>query len=223
MPNKPTPHDAGKGKRKKKPASASSKKKQPLKLVSKPFGNAPIVNISASGEPPSTQVTSLDQFNAKRAQLAAGPGTPSAPVISPKGTDARTSGKKKETSQTGQRDAKGKFGPGNEHAWQKGESGNPAGRPKCITLSEAYRKQLALIDQSDEQGRTFAEVIAEKMVRVACGFALESASAAAKELCDRTEGKAKQPLELDVKGEARTMLAAFLGVPVEQLPAPAKD
>jgi hypothetical protein len=214
---KPTPHDAGKGKRKRKPSSASSKKKQPLKLVT---GSAPVASIPA---PPVAQATSLDQFNAKRAAIAAstsaaGLPPPSAPAL--KGPDARTSDEEKKT---GQRDEKGQFGPGNEHAWQKGESGNPAGRPKCITLSEAYRKQLAMIDPRDEAERTFAEVIAEKMVRVACGFALESASAAAREICDRTEGKAKQPIELDVKGEARTMLAAFLGVSVDQLPATAKD
>ena len=51
---------------------------------------------------------------------------------------------------------------GNVYAWKPGQSGNAAGRPKCITLSEAYRKALAQIDESDPQKRTFAEVIAER-------------------------------------------------------------
>ena len=93
-------------------------------------------------------------------------------------------------------------------------------RPKCITLSEAYRKALAQIDESDPQKRTFAEVIAEREVRVAAGLTSELSINAARELADRTEGKAKQAVQLDTKGEALQLLAAFLGVSVDQLPSP---
>jgi hypothetical protein len=41
-----------------------------------------------------------------------------------------------------------------------------------------------------------------------------------RELADRTEGKAKQAVQLDTKGEALQLLAAFLGVSVDQLPSP---
>jgi hypothetical protein len=40
--------------------------------------------------------------------------------------------------------------------FKPGQSGNPKGRPKSITLSEAYRRELAKPDPADEHGRTFA-------------------------------------------------------------------
>jgi hypothetical protein len=76
--------------------------------------------------------------------------------------------------------------------FKKGQSGNPNGRTKSITLSEAYRKQLAKIDETDPQKRTFAEVLAEQTIIKAKGGDV----AALKELADRTEGKAKQTITL---------------------------
>jgi hypothetical protein len=76
----------------------------------------------------------------------------------------------------------------------KGVSGNPAGRPKSITLSEAFRRQLAQIDLSDKKKRTFAEVIAERMCLAAAGGDV----AAAREIADRTEGKPKQAIDVDM-------------------------
>jgi hypothetical protein len=113
-----------------------------------------------------------------------------------------------------------RFEKGNVYGWKPGQSGNSAGRPKYITLSEAYRKALAQIDESDPEKRTFAEVIAERQVRVAAGLTSELSINAARELADRTEGKAKQAVKLDTKGEALQLLAAFLGVSVDQLPPP---
>jgi hypothetical protein len=76
--------------------------------------------------------------------------------------------------------------------WKPGQSGNPAGRPKSITLSEAYRKQLAKIDEADPLKRSFAEVLAEQMiVKAKTGDVT-----ALKELADRTEGKARQTITL---------------------------
>ncbi len=76
--------------------------------------------------------------------------------------------------------------------WKPGQSGNPKGRPKCLTLSEAYRRELAKIDKTDPQGRTFAEVLAEQMiVKAKTGDV-----AALKEVADRVEGKAKQTITL---------------------------
>jgi hypothetical protein len=112
------------------------------------------------------------------------------------------------------------FKNGNAYAWKPGQSGNYTGRPKCITLSEAYRKALAQIDDTDPEKRTFAEVIAARQVRVAAGHTSEASTNAAREICDRTEGKARQALQLDPKGDARQMLAAFLGCSVDDLPLP---
>jgi ribosomal protein L17 len=76
--------------------------------------------------------------------------------------------------------------------FKPGQSGNPAGRPKALTLSEAYRRELAKIDEADPQKRTFAEVLAEQMiVRAKTGDV-----AALKEVADRVEGKAKQTITL---------------------------
>ena len=77
----------------------------------------------------------------------------------------------------------------------KGVSGNPKGRPKSITLSEAYRHQLAQPVPNDPEGRTVAEVIA----RLMCVRAAQGDVAAAKEICDRVEGKARQALDVDMK------------------------
>ncbi len=76
--------------------------------------------------------------------------------------------------------------------FKPGQSGNPAGRPKSITLSEAYRKQLAKIDPHDALKRTFAEVLAEQMIVKAA----KGDVAALKEIADRVEGKAKQTITL---------------------------
>jgi uncharacterized protein DUF5681 len=85
------------------------------------------------------------------------------------------------------------FAKGNPYAFKPGQSGNPAGRPKSRPLSEAYR---ALLSQplKDDPTRTVADVVAAAMVQNA--FAGDVA--AAKELADRTEGKAKQGIDLTV-------------------------
>jgi hypothetical protein len=76
--------------------------------------------------------------------------------------------------------------------WKPGQSGNPAGRPKSLTLSEAYRRELAKVDPHDALKRTFAEVLAEKMIK----RAKTGDVPALKEIADRVEGKAKQTITL---------------------------
>jgi hypothetical protein len=51
--------------------------------------------------------------------------------------------------------------------FQKEESGNPAGRPKSITLSEALRIELARVNPKAKDEQTFAETIAKLMVKTA--------------------------------------------------------
>jgi hypothetical protein len=99
--------------------------------------------------------------------------------------------------QTENKRADGKFAPGNKlgRKFEPGQSGNPAGRPKSITLSEAYRYHLAQPVPKDPQGRTYAEVIAELM----CQRATQGDVAAAKELADRVDGRARQALDVDMK------------------------
>jgi hypothetical protein len=76
----------------------------------------------------------------------------------------------------------------------KGVSGNPAGRPKSLTLSEAFRRQLSQPMPGDADGRTFAEVIAERMCLAASGGDV----GAAREIADRTEGKPRQSVDVDM-------------------------
>ena len=86
--------------------------------------------------------------------------------------------------------------------FKPGQSGNPKGRPKSITLSEAYRKMLAQVDESDPQRRTRAEVLAEEMyLKAKMGDV-----AALREIADRVEGKAKQTVTISM--ERREQLEA---------------
>ena len=92
------------------------------------------------------------------------------------------------------RDAQGRFTKDTPNTFKPGQSGNPAGRPKSITLSEALRLELAKVFPGDTQERTFAEVIAQQLVRsAATGNIL-----AAKEIADRTEGRPKQAVDMNM-------------------------
>ena len=86
----------------------------------------------------------------------------------------------------------GRGNPPKDTRWKPGQSGNPAGRPKSITLSEALRIELAKVLPNDTHERTFAELIAQQLVKAAAtGNIL-----AAKEIADRTEGKPKQAVDM---------------------------
>jgi hypothetical protein len=92
------------------------------------------------------------------------------------------------------RDLDGKFQPGNAIGFQPGQSGNPQGRPRVRTLSEAYRRKLTEVDPRDPQRRTYAETIAEYQCNQAAGGFIGSTQAA-KEIADRTEGRPRQQVE----------------------------
>jgi hypothetical protein len=72
----------------------------------------------------------------------------------------------------------------------KGVSGNPGGRPKTAHISEALRRAL-------EEGE--AEQLASILLALATGKKRGSAVqiAALREIADRTEGKARQSIEVD--------------------------
>ena len=102
----------------------------------------------------------------------------------------------------------GRGNPPQETRWKPGQSGNPAGRPKSITLSEALRLELAKVFPGDTQERTFAEVIAQQLVRsAATGNIL-----AAKEIADRTEGRPKQAVDIEMNVNDWRQLARQHGV-----------
>jgi hypothetical protein len=79
--------------------------------------------------------------------------------------------------------------------WRKGgPSPNPGGRPKSRTISEALRQKLAAIKEDDPQHRTFAEVLAENLVSLACGKERNSVAAAV-EIANRVEGRVHERIE----------------------------
>ncbi len=78
------------------------------------------------------------------------------------------------------------FQKGNRHGFKPGQSGNPGGRPKSKLVTQAYQELLEEVDR--KSGKTFAQIIAEKVIREA----LNNNLAAVKEITDRTEGKAAQ-------------------------------
>jgi hypothetical protein len=92
------------------------------------------------------------------------------------------------------RDARGRFTKDTPNTFKPGQSGNPAGRPKSITLSDALRLELAKVFPGDTQERTFAEVIAQRLVRSAA----QGNILAAKEIADRTEGRPKQAVDIEM-------------------------
>lgn len=116
----------------------------------------------------------------------------------------------------------GLFQKGNVYAWRPGQSGNPAGRPKAITISAALRHKLAEVDESDPERRTYVELIANYLVRVAAGLAGSGRSSvlAAREIANRTEGKPRQGAPLNLIEDVSQTLANFLGCSVDELPPP---
>lgn len=91
--------------------------------------------------------------------------------------------------------------------WQKGQSGNPSGRPtRMFTLvTNALREKLASIDPMTK--KTFAERIADLLVNCAIQPDPEldkTRIMALSEIIDRCEGKPKQQLDVnDVTAELR--------------------
>jgi hypothetical protein len=83
---------------------------------------------------------------------------------------------------------------GRDGKFRQGHSGNPAGRPKNRAISEVMRDMLQETAGRplDLEGRTNAEVIAGLIVK----WAAKGNLIAAREILDRTEGKAKQSLAI---------------------------
>lgn len=97
------------------------------------------------------------------------------------------------------RKPKGKpFAKGNPYTFKPGQSGNPKGRPKSRTLSEAYRAMLAC-PLPEDPTRTYADAVAETL----CREAVIGNVIAAKELADRTEGRPRQAIDLSVEERKR--------------------
>jgi hypothetical protein len=96
----------------------------------------------------------------------------------------------------GKQTATGKFAPGNKtgNRFKKGETGNPNGRPRLTRLTDALREQLAEINPDAPE-----ETIAEQIARALISEAKSGNVQAIREIGDRTEGKPKQAIDLDLQ------------------------
>lgn len=89
----------------------------------------------------------------------------------------------------------------------KDDRRNTLGRPKKTLLSEAIREQIAVtMPGANEQ--TYAEAIASKLIDLAIAGDVQ----AIKEIADRTEGKPKQAIDLDVRAMDWRTVAQSNGV-----------
>ena len=99
--------------------------------------------------------------------------------------------------------------------WKKGQaSPNPGGRPKSRLLSEALRNHLAEVKPGDPAGRTYAEVVAQNLVEIACSDG-PGAVHAANEIADRIEGRTPQSIQIsdltaDLQSRSDAELQFFL-------------
>ena len=98
---------------------------------------------------------------------------------------------------------------GKPYRWNKGQSGNPGGRPRMAPLSHACRELLAAPVPSDPEGRTYAEAIAKSLAEKALAGDIR----AAQEIADRAEGKARQSIEI----QSAEMREAFERMSGEEL------
>ncbi len=113
------------------------------------------------------------------------------------------------TKTNGKQTVKGKFPPGNKIGKQfpPGVSGNPSGRPKLTKLTEALRKQLTELNP-DATEETNAEAIARVLIREAKTGNVQ----AAREIADRTEGRPKQAIDLEMQVRDWRTLAQNYGL-----------
>lgn len=119
----------------------------------------------------------------------------------------------------GNQTAKGTFAQGNKigNRFPKGESGNPEGRPKKTRLTDALREQLKE-SHPTKPDETIAELIAKRLI----SEALKGNVQAIKEIGDRTEGKPKQSIDLDMNVNDWRHIAQTAGISEEDVISEAK-
>jgi hypothetical protein len=105
----------------------------------------------------------------------------------------------------------GRFTKGHKFGFHPGTSGNPQGRPRSQSFSEACRRILRETCPDDPDGRSYADVIAEKL----CQSAMAGDIRAVRELADRAEGKPKV-----LEGERRAITMEEVHALLQQLRQP---
>ena len=84
--------------------------------------------------------------------------------------------------------------PNKEQTFKKGQSGNPKGRPRKLPDLDHL---LAEVLGDEKDGRTATEAILMKLRSMAVSGNIRAAEV----LLDRAHGKAKQSMDMDVKGD----------------------
>ena len=84
--------------------------------------------------------------------------------------------------------------PNKEQTFKKGQSGNPKGRPRKLPDLDHL---LAEVLGDEKDGRTATEAILVKLRSMAVSGNIRAAEV----LLDRAHGKAKQAMDLDIKGD----------------------
>jgi hypothetical protein len=100
--------------------------------------------------------------------------------------------------------------PRSDTQWKPGQSGNPGGRPKRKLISEAVLAELER--PVGRSGRTRAELLARKIVRLAIGGDVQ----AAKLVLAYTEGLPVQHLDVSTRALAKR-LSTQTGAPEDWL------
>src|SRR6266571_2476381 len=121
-------------------------------------------------------------------------------------------------------------GPGSGNKNLSGKSGerSPESRARraaafrgTVALSKAIKRQLGEVDLEDPEKRTYAEVIAEKFVKLARGQGNGACSVkAVAEILDRTEGRPVQTVDMNLSTASREEQAAAI---LASLEAPKED
>lgn len=98
----------------------------------------------------------------------------------------------------------------------RGTSGNPAGRPRGTSMKAVYNELLAMEDAQGVTGR-------ERMGEVVFRKALRGNLKCIKEITDRTDGKTRQPVELEGALTIRVEYADDQPEAAEAAPGPTGD
>lgn len=87
-------------------------------------------------------------------------------------------------------------------AWQKGQSGNPDGRPKGKPWADAIRRALARREQTGGAG---LNQLADKLIDAA----VEGDMVAMREVADRLDGKPMQSIDAEFRGSLTSVIEAL--------------
>jgi hypothetical protein len=112
-----------------------------------------------------------------------------------------------------------KFEKGNNHGnrFEKNVSGNPAGRPKSAMLSDALRRKM-LDAMPGASEKTVADGIADALIKQA----LNGEVSAIKEVFDRTEGRARQFVDVEMNVFSWKAAIVDYGITPEEILTEAK-